>query len=114
VIAPHEGPPAVLTRVVLHDPVPLLLYDLRLLGRRLQVKVPVPGGCLLLRLPGELGLVEERAAALARLALLLPGLAAHVAELGAASAGCGDGNGVVKIMCGNPGGDYLGEVGLQM
>lgn len=87
VVARPVPPLEVLARVVLHDVFPLLLHNLCLPGWGLLVESWVLGG-FLCRLPGEHSLVKHSAPASSWPSYSYPGLAAYVAEVGAASTGC--------------------------
>lgn len=95
VMTPPEKPVAVLTRVVLHDMVPLLLHNLLLSNRRLLVEPWLLGGCLC-SLAGKHALVEQGAPTISWLSLRFPGCTTYVAEVSSASAGC---DGAVSIVC---------------
>lgn len=88
VVAPPEPILEVLTRVVLHNVVPLLLHNLLLSDRRLVVELWLLSGRLC-SLPGKLILVKQGAFAFFWVPLLFPGRATYVAKLSAASTGYG-------------------------
>lgn len=87
-VARPEDPPAVLTRVVLHDMFPLLLHDVCLPLRGLLVELWVVLDSFLSCLRHEQILIEYGAAASSLLPDGFPGRATYVAEVSAASAGC--------------------------
>lgn len=86
-MAPPEPPLDVLTRVILHDVIPLLLHNLLLYDRRLLVELWLFSSCLC-SLLGKLLLVKQGAFAFLWVPLLFPRRTTYVAELSSASTGC--------------------------